>query len=55
MPDFHEVAFSSLSYENSLRRSNLFPLSYHRLRGDLMFACRTLSDDLDNVLSFPSI
>ncbi|VDP68275.1 unnamed protein product [Schistosoma curassoni] len=43
---------SGLSYENRLRHLNLFPLSYPRIRGDLILAYRILNDDLGINMSY---
>lgn len=43
---------SSLSYEDRLRHLNLFPLSYRRIRGDLILAYRILNDDLGTNMSY---
>ncbi|CAI2726681.1 unnamed protein product [Schistosoma spindalis] len=43
---------SGLSYEDRLRHLNLFPLSYHRIRGDLILAYRILNDDLGINMSY---
>ncbi|CAH8658009.1 unnamed protein product [Schistosoma guineensis] len=43
---------SGLSYEDRLRHLNLFPLSYRRVRGDLILAYRILNDDLGINMSY---
>ncbi|CAH8586867.1 unnamed protein product [Schistosoma mattheei] len=43
---------SDLSYEDRLRHLNLLPLSYLRIRGDLILAYRILKDDLNINMSY---
>ncbi|CAH8669480.1 unnamed protein product [Schistosoma bovis] len=43
---------AGLSYEDRLRHLNLFPLSYRRVRGDLILAYRILNDDLGINMSY---
>ncbi|CAH8584143.1 unnamed protein product [Schistosoma intercalatum] len=43
---------AGLSYEDRLRHLNLFPLSYRRIRGDLILAYRILNDDLGINMSY---